>query len=44
MSLRLKVINLLNDRLRNGHVDDDCVTSVAFLAFIEVSHTICILS
>jgi hypothetical protein len=43
LALRLNAVNLLNARLRKGHVDDECVTSVAFFAFIEVGSSILIL-
>jgi hypothetical protein len=40
LALRLKAVNLLNARLRNSPVDDECVTSVAFFAFTEVGSSI----
>jgi hypothetical protein len=43
LSLRLKAVNLLNARLRNGQVDDECVTSVAFFFFNEVRISIVVL-
>jgi hypothetical protein len=43
LALRLKAVNILNARLRNSQVDDECVTSVAFFAFTEVGSSIVLL-